>query len=99
MTIIDFFVVLLSTITVTGLLYFIVKVFICSKFLERFYSDMDFECDINDSDYLEQERMWHKFVYKYDLLDLVQNVPLKNLKREFLFNEGELYYIQNRKLA
>ncbi len=99
MTIIDFFVVLFSTIAVTGLLYFIVKIFICGKFLERFYSDMNFECDRNDSDYWEQERMWHKVVYKYDLLDLVQNVPLKNLKREFLFNEEELYYIQNRKLA
>jgi hypothetical protein len=98
MTIIDFFVVLFSTIAVTGLLYLIVKVFICSKFLERFYSDMNFECDRNDSDYLEQERMWHKVVYKYDLLDLVQ-IPLKNFKRELLFNEEELYYIQNRKLA
>lgn len=99
MTIINFFVVLFSTVAVLVLLYFIVKVEICAAFLKRFYSDMDFECDKNDRDYWEQEIMWHKVVYKYDLLDLVQKVPLKKLKRECLFNEEELYYIQNRKLA
>lgn len=76
--------------------YYLVKSFLVSRFMNKLYDKMDFECDKTSCDYWLEERMWHKIVYKLDFYELL--FSFKKLEYEQWFDEDELYYIENRKL-
>ena len=92
----DYIVVAFYALIVLASIYYLVKSFRVSRFMNKLYDKMDFECDKTSLCYWLEERMWHGIVYKLDFFELL--FSFKKLEYKQWFDEDELYYIENRKL-